>query len=25
NSEYMRYTGDNTELGKGEILIWKKD
>jgi len=25
NSEYKRYTGDNTELGKGEILIWKKD
>ncbi|OEG62659.1 MAG: formylmethanofuran dehydrogenase subunit C [Halanaerobium sp. MDAL1] len=25
NSIYERYTGDNTELGKGEILIWKKD
>ncbi len=25
NSEYKRYTGDNTELGKGEILVWKKD
>lgn len=25
NSDYKRYTGDNTELGKGEILIWKKD
>lgn len=25
DSEYKRYTGDNTELGKGEILIWEKD
>ncbi|MGM0498752.1 MAG: formylmethanofuran dehydrogenase subunit C [Bacillota bacterium] len=25
NSEYKRYSGDKTELGKGEILIWKKD
>ncbi|MFP4371630.1 MAG: formylmethanofuran dehydrogenase subunit C [Halanaerobium sp.] len=24
NSNYKRYTGDNTELGKGEILIWQK-
>ncbi len=25
SAQYARYTGDNTELGKGEILIWEND
>lgn len=25
SGNYARYTGDNTELGKGEILIWEKE
>ncbi|MFW6273956.1 MAG: formylmethanofuran dehydrogenase subunit C [Halanaerobium sp.] len=25
SGSYARYTGDNTELGKGEILIWGKE